>query len=261
MIRLRELRVWTALLVIGLSTIVLRLAATVLAFGCAETFARPQSVEDRLQSFVAVPIVASLARRDLLRLAPPADATTRVEDLSEFLTQRPLASGAWLDLSAAKIAANAGPDEVAASLALSNLTGPNEAYLMAARAAFALPLWASLPPDSRRSVIGDVVGGWLGINESNRVGLKAALERASGKTREEVRAALLLAGKRATEIEKVLDLKSPPVLSDDKRTSPLLMKPGSAVAPSAVAGSPGMTAQPSSVIPPVNQFSRDGSDR
>ena len=261
MISLRELRVWTFLIVMALSAYVLRQASTVLSFGIAEALATPQSVEDRLQSFVAAPIVASLARRDLLRLAPAADATSQVEDLAEFLTQRPLASGAWLDLTAAKIAANAGLDEVAASLALSNVTGPNEAYLMAGRAAFGLPLWASLPPDSRRSVISDLVGGWAGIDDSSRVGLKAALARTDGKTREEVRAALLLVGKPAIAIEKALDLKPAPVSNEDKRPPPPLAKPGSIVAPPAGVLSPGMTVQPSAVVPPVNQFSRDGNGR
>ncbi len=257
MIRIRELRVWTALIVMGLSAYVLRQAWTLLSFGFAEALATPQNFEERLQRFVAAPIVASQARLNLLRFTQAADAATHVEDLTDFLTLRPLASGAWLDLAAAKFAASAGADEVAASLTLSNLTGPNEAYLMAARAVFGLPLWTSLPPDSRRSVLSDLVGGWGGVDESHRVGLKAALARAGGKTREEVRAALLLVGKPAIAIEKALDLKPAPASNDDSRMPPALVYPRSVVAPPAPTG----PTAPPVLAPPANGFSLGGNGR
>ena len=210
MIRLRELRTWTALVALGLSALALRQAPTVLSFGLAEALAGPQDAVQRLERFVATPIVGARARIDLLKLAPRPDPAERVDEIAGLLAQRPLDSAAWLDLAAARLAAGDRYDAIAASLALSSLTGPNEADLMAGRAALALPLWARLPRDLRRSAMADLVGGWASLDEANRAALKAAMAFASGATRAEIRAALLLSGKPGAGIETALGLTPDP---------------------------------------------------
>lgn len=220
MIRLSEIRVWTALIVSGLSSFTLWQGWTVASFGFAEAFATPETAEERLLNFVARPAVGHLAYRDLLQLTTSAYAASRADDLTIFLAGRPLASGAWLDLGAARLATQAGSEEVAQCLALSNLTGPNEAQLMAARVMFGLPMWASLPPEFRRSLTTDLVSSWAYIDGANRAGLKTIMEQAVGKTREEIRASLLLSGKSGVGIAKALDLKPAPVSTEDMRTLP-----------------------------------------
>ncbi len=210
MIRLRELRTWTALLALALSTLALRQAPTVLSFGLAEALAQPQDAVQRLERFVGAPIVGARARIDLLKLAPGADSAQRIDQISDLLAQRPLDSAAWLDLAAARLAAGDRYDSIAASLALSSLTGPNEADLMAGRAALALPLWDRLPRDLRRSAMTDLVGGWASLDEASRAALKAAMAFASGATRAEIRAALLLSGKPGAAIETALGLTPDP---------------------------------------------------
>ena len=65
---------------------------------------------------------------------------------------------------------------------------------MAGRAAFALPFWSALPPDVRRTLVADLVGGWPALDGGERTKLSASLSEARDGSGEEVRAALLLAG-------------------------------------------------------------------
>src|SRR6516165_11317655 len=72
------------------------------------------------------------------------------ELLSAILSIKPLSSGDWLALSKAELMTRQPIENVFGSLELTMLTGPNEGYVMAERAAFALSLWESLPADLKR---------------------------------------------------------------------------------------------------------------
>jgi hypothetical protein len=209
MMRLGEIRFWTALVVAGLSAFAIAQGWNALRFGLAEAFADSASAESALQPFAGDPLVGDLADRDRLRLAPPPAAQTRIDAEAALLGQTPLNGGAWLDLAIARRAAAAPMESVAAALALSAMTGPNEARFMAGRVAFALPFWSALPPDARRALIGDLVGGWRALDGPARGRLAAILAAAPDRSGEEVRAALLLSGAAGAAIAAAL-IATPP---------------------------------------------------
>ena len=206
MINIRELRFWTALLVVGLSVMAISSALPTLRFALAAQSADPQTAAERLQASTNEPPVAPLALRLMLVLAPPKAPAERVDALQSLIGLTPMASGAWLDLAIARQQAGQPMQDVASALALSSLTGPNEARFMAGRAVFGLALWEKLPPDVRRGLIGDLVAGWGEVDDARRQELNAILAVASDQTRAEIFAALLLAGKPAEPIISALDL-------------------------------------------------------
>jgi hypothetical protein len=212
MMRLGEIRFWTTLVVALVSLFVIGQGWTALRFGLAETSADPASAEARLQPFVGDGLVGDMAARGLLRLAPPASAQARIDLLTALLLETPLNGGAWLDLAIARRAAGETMESVAAALALSATTGANEGRLMAGRVAFALPFYSALPPDARRALIADLVGGWGAIGGDERARLKAILGSAPDRSGEEVRAALLLSGAAGAAIAAEL-IPPPPKAS------------------------------------------------
>ncbi|WP_294540081.1 hypothetical protein [uncultured Rhodoblastus sp.] len=220
MINIRELRFWTILLMVGLSMMAIATALPTLRFAVAAQLADPQTVNERLQPSTIDPPMAPLALRLTLVLAPPKSPAERVDALQALLGLTPLVGGAWLDLAIARQQAGQPMQNVASALALSSLTGPNEVRFMAGRAVFGLPLWERLPPDVRRGLIGDLVGGWGGVTTDDRRDLDAILTVASDQTRAEISAALLLAGKPAEPIMKALDLSLetivPPVVDREE---------------------------------------------
>jgi hypothetical protein len=204
MTRVREIRFWTALVVGGLSAVVIAQGWTMLRFGLTEAPADAPSTESRLLSFADDDLVGDLAERDLLRLAPPLSPQARVDAVGALLGQAPLNGGAWLDLAIARRAAGASIESVAAALALSTMTGPNEARFMAGRVGFALPFWSALPPDTRRALVADLVGGWSALDGKERARLSATLSDAPDRSGERVRAALLLTGAPGAAIAAAL---------------------------------------------------------
>ena len=153
--------------------------------------------------------MGDVAERDLLRLASPTAAQAKIDVVGALLSETPLNGGAWLDLAIARRAAGLSMEGVAAALAMSATTGPNEARLMAGRAAFALPFWSALPPDTRRTLVADLIGGWPALDGGERARLAAILSEASDRSGEEVRAALLLNSSPGAAIAATL-LPSPP---------------------------------------------------
>ena len=206
MINIRELRFWTALLIVGLSVMAISSALQTLRFALAAQSADPQNATDRLQAPATESPAAPLALRLMLVLAPPKAPAERADALQTLLGLTPMASGAWIDLAIARQQAGLPMEQVASALALSSLTGPNEARFMAGRAVFGLPLWEKLPPDVRRGLIGDLVAGWGEVEDARRRDLDAILTVASDQTRAEIFSALLLAGKPAEPIIAALDL-------------------------------------------------------
>ena len=209
MIRFRDPRFWTSLVVIALAATALVNGVTVFRFALAEALTDASSAETRLRPFSNDATLGAIAHRDLIVVAPPADPRRQVADLADLLSDAPLSSGSWLDLAIARRAAGASTESVAAALAMSATTGPNEAVLMAGRASFALPFWSALPPDARRSLIGDLIGAWTVIDGAGRGRLAAILQNAPDGSGEEVRAGLLLNGDAGAQIASVL-LPPPP---------------------------------------------------
>ena len=209
MIRLTDTRVWTSLVVAALAILPIRHSFSAISFGLNDTSLSEQNVHAKLDSLTQERTVGLLARREIYRVAPGPDAAAAIESLSAMLALAPMASATWLELAYARRTAGSGIEQVVASLALSNLTGPNEARLMTARVIFALPLWSALPPDSRSNIVADIVGGWPFMDDSFRKSLRFIVANLSQHARQEFRAMLLLlGGKSAVGVEAYLKLKS-----------------------------------------------------
>ena len=159
----------------------------------------------------AVPGLASIAlQADLTDEINPSDmmvAYRRRAILSELLSIRPLSSMDWFSLSGMQLVTDQSMEDVLASLKLSMLTGPNEAYVMTKRGVFGVSLWESLSPDLKSRVAYDL-GPTLfphspaeGAEEGK---LRAALSAKPEHVRKEIREALLATGLSPKEIEQRL---------------------------------------------------------
>ena len=203
------LRYCTAIVVIALAVGTVWRSASVFSFAVAERMASADTARMRLAPFVDSPETGARARFDILAFEVKSAAATRVRELEQYLSLTPLASGAWLDLAIARLSAGAGPDKAAAALALSNLPGPNESDVMAARAIFGLPLWGALPSDLRRRLASDVVGGWDSLNTVDRAGLTLAFSVAPQDTRAQLESALTGLGPAGAKVQATLGLAAP----------------------------------------------------
>ena len=176
-------------------------AMPLLQFSVAE--ATPEEIQARalLEPLTTSPVVGALARRGLL--ASPsdllrADANKRVTEFEALLAETPLDSAAWLQLAMARRDAGVPLERVASAFALSRSTGRFEGQLLAARASFALPMWAELSPEMRQLAIADLLnGGWRLMSPAEKGELRGALAQASDETRDDLRARLAKAGRGA----------------------------------------------------------------
>ncbi|RBP07330.1 hypothetical protein DFR50_12855 [Roseiarcus fermentans] len=211
MIRVREIRFWTAIIVMILSGLAIGSGATGLSLALAERSADAASAATALAPFVGDSLVGDVAARAAARLARPRSPVEAETLAGQLLSQAPLSSGAWLDLAIARREAGEPAETVAAALAMSTTTGPNELRFMTARAKFALPFWKSLPPDVQHAVIADLVGGWAGIDPGARTKLRTMLSSAPEGTVEAMRTALLLnGGDDAAAVDAALLPAAPP---------------------------------------------------
>jgi hypothetical protein len=129
------------------------------------------------------------------------------ELLYAVLSIKPLSSMEWLALSRTELMTHQSMEDVFGSLELSVLTGPNEGYVMGARAVFALPLWDQLPPDLKRHTAIDVAAMMFPRSpaEGEMLGkIRVALATQAGRVRNELREALVANGVFPEDIEKRL---------------------------------------------------------
>jgi hypothetical protein len=203
MIRVRELRFWTALIAIALCVVALDKGWALAQLGWAEAFADPANAEARLRPLVDEPLTGARAKLDLLSVTS-AEPTRRADDLVHLLSVSPLNGGAWLDLAIVRRSLGKSAESVATSLTMSTLTWPNEALTMAGRVQFAAPFWSALPPDTRRALIGDLVASWSVINQNSRSRLMAIWGADGDGQGQEIRAALLTRGAPGPQIAAAL---------------------------------------------------------
>lgn len=202
----RDLRPLTAFAVIGTSFFAVAMGVQLARFALAE-MAAGDAARNRLTPWTHTPGIAVFARRHLVaELGEAAGANERLAATADVLSRAPLDSAAWAMLAALRFAAGAPAEKGVSALAMSNLTGPNEGRIMAARAVLALPLWRVLPPASRRWAVRDLVGGWAEVSQAQRTVLRASLRQQAAPTREEIRAALLRAGDEAVPVAAALGL-------------------------------------------------------
>jgi hypothetical protein len=203
----RDLRLLTAFAVIGTSFFGMSMGVQLTRFALAEMAAADQAPGNRLATWTHTPGIAVFARRRVVsELGEAADANERLAATADLLSRAPLDSGAWAMLAELRFASGAPVEKAVSALAMSNLTGPNEGRIMAARAVVALPLWRVLSPASRRWAVRDLVGGWAEVTEARHTVLRVSLGQQAAQTREEIRAALLLAGDGAGPVAAALGL-------------------------------------------------------
>ena len=159
----------------------------------------------------AVPGLGSTALQTELRdKIDPSDlkaANSRRETLSTILSITPLSSADWLSLSGMQLVTDEPMEQVLGSLKLSVLTGPNEGYVMAERAIFALSLWEDLSPDLKSRVAIDlapVVSPRTPAEGAESGKFRAVLSTKPEGVRNELRKALLATAISAKEIEQLL---------------------------------------------------------
>jgi hypothetical protein len=164
-----------------------------------------------INTWGAVPGVASKALQvGLTDEVNPSDtmvAYRRREIFSEILSIKPLSSVDWLSLSTMRLATDQSTEDVLASLRLSMVTGPNEAYVMVKRGVFGVSLWESLSPDLKSRVAYDLVPTLFPRTpaeaaESGK--LRALLSAKPEPVRQEIREALLATGLSPKEIGRRL---------------------------------------------------------
>jgi hypothetical protein len=207
MFSVRDPRLLTAFAVIGTSFFAMSMGVQLTRFALAEMAAGDEALGSRLATWTHTPGIAVFARRHVVsELGEAADANERLAATADLLSRAPLDSGAWAMLAASRFASGAPVEKGVSALAMSNLTGPNEGRIMAARAVLALPLWRVLPPASRHWVVNDLVGGWAEVTEARHTVLRVSLRQQVAQTREEIRAALVLADDGAGPIAAALGL-------------------------------------------------------
>ena len=177
-------------------------------FSLVEQGLTARDAETSLKPYIDRPGLSVLARRGQLTAVGDTPTQIRIDKLVALLSVAPVSSTTWAALAQTRIAMGRGDDKALAALAISHLTGPNEVDSMARRGVIALMMWDSLPPELRRPAIADLIGSWqMKITPSERQFLGSLLADYLPKAREEIRAALLLAGPNGEAIAKALSLE------------------------------------------------------
>jgi hypothetical protein len=198
-----SIRLLTAIALMGICGIAITQGWRIVRFSLVVTM-NIDSAEKRdelVNTWGAVPGVASKALQvGLTDEVNPSDmmvAYRRREILSEMLSIKPLSSMDWLSLSAMRLVTDQSTEDVLASLKLSMLTGPNEAYIMVKRGVFGVSLWEQLSPDLKSRVAYDLAPILFPRTpaqgaESGK--LRALLSAKSEPVRKEIRETLLATG-------------------------------------------------------------------
>ena len=164
-----------------------------------------------INTWTAVPGLASRAMRadltDAINPSDPKAANRRRAALSAILSIKPLSSIDWLSLSGMQLVTEQPMRQVLESLKLSTLTGPNESYVMAERAIFAVSLWDVLSPDLKSRVALDLaplISSRTPAEGAETGKFRAILSAEPEQVRTELREALLATGLSPKEIEQRL---------------------------------------------------------
>jgi len=194
-----DIRFWTIIAVIGICVFSVSRGWRIVHFSLATENIDVFEWAEIIDTWTAVPEVASAALREKLKeeinIADPKAANGRGETFSSILSIGPSSSLGWLSLSGLQSVTHQPLERVLGSLRLSMLTGPNEGYAMGERGVFGVSLWESLSPDLKRGVVSDLAGAEM--NQKFRTVLSAQ----PVGVRNELREALLATGLSPKEIE------------------------------------------------------------
>ncbi|MCX7899697.1 MAG: hypothetical protein N2444_06400 [Methylocystis sp.] len=187
-------RIGAALAIGGLCALIIARAVPIVRFGYIGATQTGVSAALAYGSLVNDRLVGGLAREARFEAAPPSDQRQATAEISAILARRPLSSRHWLELARARYADGSAPEKFFDAVRLSQMTGPNEASIMAGRAVFGLSLWSLAPADLRKALARDLVGGWPQISETRRALLRVMLDVATAQAREEIASSLVAFG-------------------------------------------------------------------
>ncbi len=203
--RVLEARVLTAAVVVAASAWTLARGVQAVAYDIVAE--RPISRDDIAKTFgpwVNAPGVAALARENLMRVPPDfaeaAQIRDRREALADYLSAVPLSSQRWLELAVMRNALGGPAEKVIEALAMSSLTGPNEAAVILRRAAFALSIWEKLDAATRERTANDLAVVSPPLDPG---GIRLALAIKTDRERDDVRDTLAAHGVSAQVIQYV----------------------------------------------------------
>jgi hypothetical protein len=156
-----DVRLATAVVVIGICSFSVAWGWRIVHFSLAmANVASSEKREDIINSWSSVSGVASKALQaeltDKVDTSNAKAVSSRRAALASILAIEPLNSADWLSLSGLQFETDQPMEQVFDSLELSVLTGPNEGFIMAERAIFALSLWERLPPDLKSHAATDL---------------------------------------------------------------------------------------------------------
>jgi hypothetical protein len=198
-----EIRLWTAIVVIGICGFCVARGVGIVHFSLAvANIDSPEKRAEIAKTWGSTPEVAARAlQADLNYQINPSDQKAtdhRRQTLSALVSIKPMSSYDWLSLSGLQLITDQPMEQVFDSLELSMLTGPNEGYVMAERRIYGVSLWQRLSPDLKRRVAADLAVGE--IPDSGK--FRAALSAQPEEVRNEIREALVATGLSVKDVEK-----------------------------------------------------------
>jgi hypothetical protein len=207
-----DIRLWTAVVVIGICGFSVARGLGIVHFSLATAnIDASEKGAEIVNTWSSAPDVASTAlQADLTYEISPSDqkATNhRRQTLTALVSIKPLSSYSWLSLSGLQLITDQPMERVFDSLELSMLTGPNEGYVMAERAIFALSLWERLPSDLKRHEaidLGPVIFPRTPEEGAENGKFRAVLATKPESVRNELREALVTTGLSPNLIEQRL---------------------------------------------------------
>jgi hypothetical protein len=207
-----DIRLATAVAIIGICSFSVAWGWRIVHFSLA--MANIASSEKRAEvtnSWSLVSGVASKALQaeltDKIDTSNAKAVSSRRAALASILAIEPLNSADWLSLSGLQFETDQPMEQVFDSLELSVLTGPNEGYIMAERAIFALSLWERLPPDLKNHVATDltpIISPRTPAEGAEGERFRAVLATKPELVRRELRDALVASGLSPQTIEQRL---------------------------------------------------------
>lgn len=207
------LRIVTSLGIIALSSACIFKAWEVFRFSLVEGSVAAASERAKIYSpWTDTSGVAARAMEGLLPRTGTGDnlanAIDRRNQLSRFLSIRPLSSAGWLLLAENKLSTGQPIDKVRGSLVMSALTGPHEGRVMLDRAVFGLTIWPLLSPELQQRITNDLaetlpVLGYLSGSGSEGLRLSIALSRRSKLEVENIKKSLRAAGVSTEQLSTI----------------------------------------------------------
>lgn len=207
------LRILTSLGVLVLSSACLLKGWEIVqfSFANASTAATTADLTRAFEPFADTPGVAALALERLMPRTKIGDnnfaiTIVRRDQLSRYLSIRPLSSSAWLSLAEDRLSTGQPMDKVRSSLFMSALTGPHEGEVMLNRATFGLTIWPLLSPDLQRRIANDMAEMLPKLGYLSTTGHLRLQNILSGKNKSEaenIKEALLAAGLTPTQLTTI----------------------------------------------------------